>query len=55
MDGPEGRRRLAEYFARGPYPRFEPIQGDPTAFVKVDGDGTRTAGRFVDDEFRENL
>lgn len=53
MDGPEGRRRLAEFFARGPYPRFEPIEGDPTAFIKVDEDGTRTTGRFVDNEFRE--
>jgi hypothetical protein len=52
MDRPEGRRRLAEYFARGPYPRFEPIEGDPTAFVKVDEDGTRTAGRFVDGDFQ---
>jgi hypothetical protein len=52
VDTPEGRRRGAEYLQSLPYPHFE---GDPKRrdlLIKIDADGTRTRGRFVDREFR---
>jgi hypothetical protein len=52
VDTPEGRRRGAEYLKGLPYPHFE---GDPKRrdlLIKIDADGTRTRGRFVDREFR---
>lgn len=48
----EGRRRLATYLAAQPYPHFEPAADRPGFILKVDQDGTRTIGRFVNREFR---
>ena len=43
----EGRERLAAYLDARPYPHFEPAPGKPGLLVKIDQDGTRTVGRFV--------
>ena len=47
-----GRKRLDAFLGSRPFPRFEPAPGRPKLVVKVDKDGTRTAGRFVNREFR---
>jgi len=46
-----GQDRLAAVLAARPYPHFEtgPARG---MLVKIDEDGTRTAGRFVNRKFR---
>jgi hypothetical protein len=46
-----GRARLAAVLATRPFPRFEPAAA-PGLLVKIDEDGTRTTGRFVNREFR---
>lgn len=44
---PEGKQRLATYLDSRPYPHFEPATGRPGLLVKIDEDGTRTVGRFM--------
>jgi streptomycin 6-kinase len=52
VDTDEGRQRLAAHLASRPYPHFEPSTERPGLIVKVDEDGTRTLGRFVNRTFR---
>jgi len=47
-----GRKRLASYLNQRPYPRFEAATGRRGLVVKIDRDGTRTVGRFVNRRFR---
>ncbi len=46
-----GQTRLAAVLAARPYPHFEPAP-TPGLLVKIDEDGTRTTGRFVNRQFR---
>ncbi len=50
VDTTSGRERLKAHLASRPYPHFEPAADG--LIVKVDEDGTRTAGRFVNRQFR---
>jgi hypothetical protein len=43
----EGRERLRAHLAERPYPHFEVSPEQPGLLVKIDADGTRTLGRFV--------
>jgi hypothetical protein len=52
VDTPAGRARLAAHLASRPYPHFEPAVNQPGLIVKIDEDGTRTVGRFVNRQFR---
>jgi hypothetical protein len=52
VDSAAGRRRVAEYLERGPFPRYQPAPGAPGLVVRVDVDGRRTLGRFVGREFQ---
>jgi hypothetical protein len=52
VDRPEGRSRVADYLETRPYPRYEPHPKKAGFLVRIDEDGKRTAGRFVDREFR---
>src|SRR5258706_12803965 len=52
VDTDEGRQRLAAHLASRPYPHFEPAPGRPGFLVKIDEDGTRRVGRFVNREFK---
>ena len=47
-----GRRRLTVHLGTRPFPHFEAVPGKRGLLVKVDKDGTRTIGRFVNREFR---
>jgi hypothetical protein len=51
VDSRAGRARLAAVLEARPFPHFEPA---PVAglIVRIDEDGTRTTGRFVNREFR---
>lgn len=51
VDTPVGRRRVAEYLATEPFPHFEPADGKPGYLVRIDADGARTLGRFVNRRF----
>lgn len=52
VDTPEGRRRVVEFLQSQPYPHYEPASDSPGLLVRIDSDGTRTAGRFVHREFQ---
>jgi len=52
VDTDEGRGRVAEYLNSRPFPHYEPAPGSAGLLVRVDQDGTRTLGRFVDREFQ---
>ncbi len=47
---PEGAERLRAVLAARPFPQFEPT-ATPSVFARIDADGTRTLGRFVQRQF----
>jgi hypothetical protein len=47
VDGPVGRKRVAEYLETQPYPHFRPHPEKPGFLERIEADGTRTVGRFV--------
>ena len=51
VDSAEGRRRVAEYIEKQPFPHYEPAPDAPGMLVRIDADGTRTVGRFVNRRF----
>ena len=52
VDTAQGRERLDAYLETRPYPHYEPATDNPGLLVRIDEDGTRTLGRFVNREFR---
>jgi len=51
VDTPEGQARLKAYLESQPFPHFEVHPEALGLLVRIDGDGTRTVGRFVDRRF----
>jgi len=51
VDSPEGRRRVAEHLKTQPYPHYEPADS-PGLLTKIDSDGKRTLGSFVNRQFQ---
>ena len=51
VDSEEGRTRVKNYLNTQPFPHFEQAPDAPGLLVKIDEDGTRTVGRFVDRNF----
>ena len=52
VDTAEGRGRLAEHLRSRPFPHFEPHPVRRDLLVRIDSDGARTTGRFVNRQFR---
>jgi ParD-like antitoxin of type II ParDE toxin-antitoxin system len=52
VDTPDGRARTRSYLATRRYPHFEAAPDRPGHVIKIDEDGTRTLGRFVNRQFR---
>jgi hypothetical protein len=52
VDTPDGRRRVVEYLKSQPFPQYEPAPDLPGWLVRIEADGTRTVGRFVNRKFR---
>jgi len=52
VDSPPGRRRVRSYLERRPYPHYEPAPDDPGLLLRIEADGTRTLGRFVNKRFQ---
>ena len=52
VDSPEGRQSLAEFLQQQPYPHYEPAPDAPGLLVRIDADGKRVVGRFVNREFK---
>lgn len=53
VDSAEGRQRVHAYLETQAYPHFEQCPDEPGMLVKIDEDGTRTRGRFINREFVE--
>jgi hypothetical protein len=51
VDTPKGRARLEALLDSEPYPHFEAHPTVKRALIRIDADGTQTAGRFIDREF----
>src|SRR3954471_14868860 len=47
-----GKKRLAKQLRSRPFPHYEAAPGRRGLLVKIDADGTRTIGRFVNRRFR---
>lgn len=51
VDTAAGRELVRDYLSKQPFPHFEAAPGKPGFLCKIDEDGTRTIGRFVNREF----
>jgi hypothetical protein len=52
VDTPEGRRRVSEYLETRPFPHYEATPDAAGLLVRIEADGTRTVGRFVNRKFQ---
>jgi hypothetical protein len=52
VDSKAGRERVKAQQAARPFPHFEQAPGKPGYLIKIDDDGKRIVGRFVNREFR---
>lgn len=52
VDAPAGRKRVAAYLASQPFPHYRPHPDQPGLLERIEEDGTRTVGRFVNRVFR---
>src|SRR5271157_5530667 len=52
VDTPEGRERVANFLESRPFPHYQPYPDRPGLLVRVDANGSRTVGRFVQRQFR---
>lgn len=52
IDSAEGRKRLTRHLESLPYPHYEPAP-DPGLLVRIEVNGKRTTGRFVNRRFQE--
>jgi hypothetical protein len=43
---------MADYLRTRPFPHFEAVPDGPGLLCRIDADGTRTIGRFVNREFQ---
>jgi hypothetical protein len=52
IDSPEGRKRLANHLNSLPFPHYEPAPGPAGLLVRIEANGKRTTGRFVNRKFQ---
>jgi hypothetical protein len=52
VDSDAGRRRVATFLESQPFPHYQPHPDRPGMLVRIDADGQRTVGRFVNRQFR---
>ena len=52
VDSPEGRRRMTDYLKARPFPHYEPAPGRSGYLFRIEADGKRTVGRFVNRRFK---
>ena len=50
-DSDGGRARVRDYLESRPFPHFEPAPDRPGWLVRIEADGIRTVGRFVNRQF----
>lgn len=52
VDSPEGRKRVADHLNSLPFPHFEPAPNSPGLLVRIEANGKRITGRFVNRKFQ---
>jgi hypothetical protein len=52
VDTPEGKDRVKKYLETQPYPHYEQAKDAPGLLVRIEADGKRTIGRFVNRKFQ---
>ncbi|HEV3040108.1 MAG TPA: hypothetical protein VHA33_20250 [Candidatus Angelobacter sp.] len=52
IDTPEGRQRVTTYLDGQPFPHYRPDPDKPGLLERIEEDGTRTIGRFVNRRFK---
>jgi hypothetical protein len=52
VDSPAGRQRVFEHLKAGPYPHYQAAAESPGLLVRIEADGRRTVGRFVNRQFQ---
>lgn len=52
VDSVEGRQRVAEFLESQPFPHYEQAPNEPGYLIRIEADGTRTVGRFVNRQFQ---
>ena len=53
VDSPDGRQRVVEHLASQPFPHYEPAPEARGLLIRIEADGTRTCGRFINRQFQE--
>ena len=53
VDSPKGRQRVAAVLQTQPFPHYEPHPKQRGLLVRIDANGKRTIGRFVNREFQK--
>ncbi len=53
VDSPTGRQRAQDFLATRPFPHYVAAAGHPGLLIRIDEDGSRTLGRFVNRRFEE--
>jgi hypothetical protein len=51
VDSPVGQQRVAEFLQTQPFPHYEQAPNEPGYLVRIESDGKRTVGRFVNRKF----
>ena len=52
VDSVEGRGRVADHLNTLPFPHYEPAPDAPGWLIRIEANGTRTVGRFVNRTFQ---
>jgi hypothetical protein len=52
VDSPTGRRRVAKFLQGQPWPHYEPHPNQAGLLVRIEENGERTVGRFVNRQFQ---
>jgi len=52
VDAPEGRRRVAAWLESQSFPHYRPHPDKPGLLERIEENGTRTLGRFVNRKFK---
>jgi hypothetical protein len=52
VDSPAGRRKVAQYLKTLPYPHYEAAPNSSDLLIRIEADGKRTVGKFVNRTFQ---
>lgn len=52
VDTPKGRQRVAEFLQSQSFPHYEAAADTPGLLVRIEADGKRSVGRFVNRQFQ---